>query len=133
MMNSRWRLDVRRLVELDMGFLGRKVIVAEFAAGVAGSIVLGALSLAYAARLHAGLISWPVLGGIELVAIGVNYVPLLIAALQTKQPAKPDDAAEARRYGVRQAWLLVPLATVVFALWPASSRRSQSAVTSTRA
>ena len=118
-------MNVGRLVELDMAFLGPRVIIAEFAAGVAGGLALGVFSLAYAARAHAGTASWSVVVGLELVAIGINYVPLLAEAVRRRKDAVGrsvtkmairNDPAEARSYGLRQAWILVPGAVVVFAL-----------------
>ena len=118
-------LNVRRLVELDLAFLGPRIIVAEFALGVGGSLLLGLLSLAYAMRLHLSPWSWPVLLGIELVAIGINYVPLLIEALRmrgdtagiaTTNAAMCENGREARSHGIRQAWILVPGAVVLFAI-----------------
>jgi hypothetical protein len=118
-------LDVGRLVELDIAFLGPQVILAEFAAGVAGPLVLAVLSFAHAARVGSPLNSWPVLIGIELAAIGLNYVPLLREALKYRHDAARitqvklairDDPAEARSYGLRQAWILVPGSVIAFAL-----------------
>jgi hypothetical protein len=118
-------LNIGRLVELDLAFLGARVIVFEFAAGVAGCLLLGFLSLSYALRVHAGPWSWPVLLGLELIAVGVNYVPLLTEALRRRadavgiaatKAALRDDPAEARSYGLRQAWILVPGAVLLFAL-----------------
>jgi uncharacterized protein YybS (DUF2232 family) len=118
-------MNVGRLVELDMAFLGPRVIIVEFAAGVAGGLALGVFSLAYAARVHAGIASWLVAVGVELVAIGINYVPLLAEAMRRRKDevgraatkaAVRDDPAEARSYGLRQAWILIPGAVVVFAL-----------------
>ncbi|MFI5284426.1 MAG: hypothetical protein ACHQ0J_15055 [Candidatus Dormibacterales bacterium] len=114
-----------RLVELEMAFLGPRVIIVEFTAGVAGCFALGVFSLAYAARVHAGVASWSVVIGLELVAIGINYIPLLAGALRRRKDdagraaakaAIRDNPAEARSYGLRQAWILVPGAVVVFAL-----------------
>lgn len=114
-----------RLVELDMAFHGPRVIIVEFVAGVAGCLALGVFSLAYAARTHAGVASWSVVIGLELVAIGINYIPLLAEAMRRRKDeagraaakaAIREDPAEARAYGLRQAWILVPGAVVVFAL-----------------
>jgi len=125
-------LDVSRLVELDLAFLGPRVIVGEFAVGVVGCLVLGDLSLSHAIRTHSPLWSWPVLLGVELAAIGINYVPLLIEAWRRRsdtnaiaatKAALRDNPGEARSYSWRQAWILVPGAVVLFAL---SSHRDQS-------
>lgn len=118
-------LNVGRLVELDLAFLGPRVIVVEFGIGVAGCLLLGFLSLAYAMRNQLALWSWPVLLGLELVAIGINYVPLFVEALrryadqvtiEATRAAMRGDPGEARSYGIRQAWILVPAAVVLFAL-----------------
>jgi hypothetical protein len=118
-------LDVSRLVELDMAFLGPRVIVAEFVVGVVGPLMLALLSFAYAVRVRSPLLSWPVIMGIELAAIGVNYVPLLVEAFRRRRDAAriaetkqaiQEGRAEARSYGLRQAWILVPGAVIAFAL-----------------
>lgn len=118
-------MNVRRLVELDLAFLGPRVIVSEFAIGVAGCLGLGVLSLSYAVRTHSALWSWPVLLGLELAGVGINYVPLLreawrqrsdSAAIATTKAEIRDNPDEARSYGRRQAWILVPMAVVIFAL-----------------
>ena len=118
-------LNVDRLVELDLAFLGPRAIVAEFAAGVAGCLLLGVFSLAFAARAHAPLVSWPVLIGLELSAVGLNYIPLLGAVLRKRQDTSAiaatktairDSPDEARSYGLRQAWILIPGAVLLFAL-----------------
>lgn len=125
-------LNVSRLVELDLAFLGPRVIVSEFAVGVVGCVTLGALSLSYAFRTHSTFASWPVALGLELVAVGINYIPLLIEAwhrrsdtiaIATVKASIRDNAAEARSYGLRQAWILVPGAVVLFGL---TSRRDES-------
>jgi len=118
-------LNVSRLVELDMAFLGPRAIVGEFAAGVAGCLAFGVLSISYAWRTHSPLWSWPVLLGCELAAAGINYLPLLGEAwrrrsdaigLAATRAAIRNDAAEARSYGLRQAWILVPGAVWLFAI-----------------
>ncbi len=126
-------MNVGRLVDLDMAFLGPRVIIVEFAAGVAGGLALGKFSLAYAARAHAGVASWPFAIGVELVAIGINYVPLLAEAMRHRKDevgraatkaAIRDDPSEGRSYGLSQAWILIPGAVVVFAL---AGRRRRAA------
>ncbi|MFI5287566.1 MAG: hypothetical protein WCC30_00780 [Candidatus Dormiibacterota bacterium] len=84
-----------RLVELDMAFHGPRVIIVEFAAGVAGCLALGVFSLAYAVRAHAGVASWAVVIGLELVAIGINYVPLLAEAMRRRKDEVGRAAARA--------------------------------------
>lgn len=59
--------------------------------------------------------------GVGLVGIGLNYVPLARHALSLRAPEAlaaelegVDVQAELRRYSVRQLWVCVPLAVVVF-------------------
>lgn len=121
----RWQLDVRRLAALDLAWHGSRLIVAEFAIGILGPVALGLLSLRYVLVQHPPLLSWPVLLAIELFGIGANYVPLLAEALRIRKDTSylerikagiQSDPAEARSYGVRQLWLLVPGSLVLFAL-----------------
>jgi len=114
-------LDVRRLAAVDMhGMAGsprrRRIIRAEFIVGVIGCTMLGVLSLV----LTQG---WGRLLGVWLIGIGANYVPLALAARSLSAPGALDAElegvdipSEARRVGVRQLWLLVPFAVVIFAL-----------------
>ncbi len=117
---DRISLNVRKLVALDMTFLGTRVIVAEYAAGVLLSWGLGGLSLLKGLALV----------GIALLWIGLNYVPLFVHAVDLARTgtARQEVAAEladlkqARSYSWRQLWILVPLAVVVFDLGQRSTR-----------
>jgi hypothetical protein len=106
-------LNVRKLVALDMVFLGRRVIVAEYAAGVVLCGLIGVLSLGRGALLL----------GIPLLWIGLNYVPLFLHAVDLARSAAArqevvadelEDPRAARSYSWRQLWILVPLAVVTF-------------------
>lgn len=107
-------LNVRKLVALDMTFLGARVIVAEYAAGVLLPWVIAVLSLRKGVLLLA----------IPLLWIGLNYVPLLVHSLDLMRrgtarqevAAEFSDPRQARSYSLRQLWILVPFAVVVFAL-----------------
>ena len=107
-------LDVRKLVALDMTFLGTRVIVAEYAAGV---VLCGALAILSLGR--GGLLL-----GLPLLWIALNYVPLFLHSvdLARRGTARQEVAAEladpraARSYSWRQLWILVPLAVVVLAI-----------------
>ena len=107
-------LDVRKLVALDMQFLGTRVIVAEYAAGVVLPALLGLLSLRQDNLLF----------GLPLLWIALNYVPLFLHSvdLARRGTAREETAAEmadprkARSYSWRQLWILVPLAVVIFAI-----------------
>jgi hypothetical protein len=120
-------LDVRRLAAVDMhGMAGRtrrrQIIRAEFFVGAIGCTMLGVLSLAFS---H----GWGLVLGIWLVGVGLNYVPLAINSQSLSRPgaleaelAGVDLPREARRVGVRQLWILVPLAVVCAAI--AEARRN---------
>jgi hypothetical protein len=71
------------------------------------------------------VVSWPGLLGIELFAIALNYVTLLVHALRIRRDrahlqaiksAIGVDSGEARSYGFRQFWILVPGALVLFSI-----------------
>lgn len=113
-------LNVRKLVALDMQFLGTRVIVAEYAAGVVLPAVLAALSLRQGNLVF----------GLPLMWIAVNYVPLFLHSvdLARRGTAREEtvremaDPRQARSYAWRQLWILVPLAVVVFAIAQRSAR-----------
>lgn len=123
-------LNVRRLVALDMALHGKRFIVTEFAAGVLLSGALGVLSIVTGLRSRGHGLSWQLLIGIALLWIALNYVPLLIHAVELARQgtARQEAAAEladlrlARSYLWRQLWILVPFAVVVLDL----AQRSRS-------
>ena len=79
----KWGLDVSRLAELDIAWHGPQFILWEFGGGVVGPAALGLLSVRYTITHGLSLLSWPVLLGVELLAIALNYVPpLLVSALR---------------------------------------------------
>ena len=76
-------------------------------------------------RLLAHGFAWQLVFGAFLVTVGLNYIPLLLHALDLARQgraseeaaAKLTDGREVRSYTVRQLWwLLVPLVIVVLAL-----------------
>ncbi|HEV2218660.1 MAG TPA: hypothetical protein VGV88_13955 [Candidatus Dormibacteraeota bacterium] len=111
-------LDVRRLAALDMAVHGKRFIVIEFGVGVAGCLILGALSVSAGRRSG---VAWELLLGLGLLWIALNYVPLLIHAIDLARSgtARQEAANEIehpeliRRYTFRQLWILVPLAVVI--------------------
>jgi len=116
-------LNVRKLAAIDLQFLGAKLILTEFMAGVAGSAALGVLTLrAGVQRFH----SWKMaILGIYLMLLGVNYVPLLLHAFSLVRQGSPlqeiagelgDKRAAFRKYRRQSLWLLVPLAVLVAAV-----------------
>ena len=107
-------LNVRKLVALDMTFLGTRVIVGEYALGVVLPAVIAVLSLRRGVFVL----------GVPLLWIALNYVPLFLHSvdLARRGTARQEVAAEladprkARSYSWRQLWILIPFAVVVFAL-----------------
>jgi hypothetical protein len=113
-------INIRKLAAVDMAWLGTRVIVAEYAIGVALPLVLGVLSIR-SGLLGPARSGWEAALGFWLIGIAANYVPLLIYSLliaragSAKQEGQPE-LAHARRYGLQQVILLVPFFVVVLAL-----------------
>lgn len=107
-------LNVRKLVALDMTFLGTRVIVAEYAVGVGLCAAVAFFSLCRGVLVL----------GVPLLWIALNYVPLFLHSVDLARrgtarqevAAELADPAQARSYSWRQLWILVPLAVVVLAL-----------------
>ena len=97
-----------------MTFLGTRVIVGEYAAGV---LLCGALGILSVSK-HSLIL------GLPLLWIALNYVPLFLHSVDlarrgtARQEVAPElaDQREARSYSLRQLWILVPLAVDVLAL-----------------
>jgi hypothetical protein len=119
-------LNVRRLAALDMhGARGtrrrRQVILAEFALGTIGGVVLGVWALTWGG-------AGGVVIGIWLLGLAANYLPLTAQVLALWRPgaleaelAGADLGAELRHYTRVQMWVLVPFAVAGLAL--AQTRR----------
>lgn len=123
-------LKARRLAALDMhGTTGsarrRRLIQAEFIIGAAGCTLLGALAVMSGS-------GWAIVLGVWLLATGMNYLPLGDQRPVLSRPGAleaelvgADLPRELRQAGVRQLWILVPLAVVIAAVAQAWSRRHQ--------
>lgn len=117
-------LNVRKLAAVDMALHGKRFILTEFALGVVACLLLGGLSLAQGIRGLDRGISWQLLLGLALLWIGLNYVPLLVHAVDlarrgTAREEAANDLAQReliRKYSLQQLWLLVPFAVVILAL-----------------
>jgi hypothetical protein len=115
-------VDVRRLAAIDMYGTGgtmrrRRVILAEFTAGLTVMVALGIWVAASASSLGTRIL------GIWLIGAGLNYAPLAAHAITLSRTgaldaelADVDTGRELRRYGILQLWILVPLALIVFAV-----------------
>ena len=69
-------LNARKLVAIDLVFLGSKAIITEFSAGVFLSAALGVFVLV---RGHGSAAQ--IVLGLYLISLGVNYIPMLIYAI----------------------------------------------------
>ena len=122
-------VKVRKLAAVDMAWLGTHIVVAEYMLGVVLPLALGIMSV------RTGLAApdpanWRTLIGAWLIAIAANYVPLLFYALAlvrggTVQEEGLPELKHARRYGIQQAMILVPLLVVAVAFAQERHRRRQ--------
>jgi len=114
-------IRIRKLAAVDMLWLGGRVVVAEYALGVVLPLGLGLLSLRMGLSQPGGPVNRLVGFGLWLAGIAANYVPLLLYAVAiaragtVEQEGRPE-MTDARRYGVQQAMILVPLLVVAVAL-----------------
>lgn len=112
-------INIRKLVAVDMLWLGARGIVAEYALGVVLPLVLGILSIRQGLfrPVHS---TWQAVMGFWLVGIAANYIPLFIYAVsiarggRVKEEGQPE-LARAKRYGIQQVIILVPLLVVIVA------------------
>ena len=118
-------INVRKLAALDLAFHRAWLILAEFAFAVALGCGLGLFVLVRAFGAGAAPSLLGAIVGALLLAVGFNYVPLLLYAIDIvrRQSARAEVAAElaernvyARKYGVQQFLLVVPLAIPLLAI-----------------
>lgn len=115
-------MNVKRLAAIDMhGASGtsrrRRIILAEFTAGLAALLALGTWVAVDALGVGTRVF------GIWLIGAGLNYAVLAGYAIALSRPgalsaelAGVDTARELRRYTVFQLWILVPLSLIVIAV-----------------
>jgi hypothetical protein len=112
-------IGIRRLAAVDLAYLGPKFILTEFTFGVLGPAALGIWTLWRSESIGGTLV------GAYLVSLGINYVPLLLYAIDiarqgTAQAEIADEAGDRRalfrKYRRQSLLLLVPLAVPVIAL-----------------
>lgn len=120
-------IEIRKLAAVDMAWLGPRIVVAEYALGVILPLALGAFTLRSTLSSSNGL-TWQTFFGFWLVTIAVNYVPLLLYAVSiaragTVEAEGRPEIANARRYGVQQAIILVPFLVAVIAAIQERRRR----------
>lgn len=124
--------DSRRLAAVDMyGKHGsrwrRRIIRAEFVAGVAGCISLGILTVV------TGSGGWIALG-VWLIGAGANYVPLAFEAQRLSRPgaleaeiASVEMRAAQRTAAKASLWIAMPGALLVAAVVSGGKRAQSSA------
>lgn len=121
-------INVRKLVALDMVLHGTKLIVSEFVLTVALGLVFGLLSLV---RGHA---IWQIVLGVGLLALALNYAPLLMYAIFIARNGSAAEEvrselskgrSEVMRY-TRQSFLLViPLVVPLLAIYQARRKETE--------
>jgi len=110
-------IQVRKLVAVELTFLGPKIVFAEYGFAVLVGAAIGVLSLRVGLfRAHA---LWQVLLGIYLLFLAFTYVVLLGVAIRMARRANVRDEiadelhdipAAFRKYRKQSLWILVPLA-----------------------
>jgi membrane protein implicated in regulation of membrane protease activity len=112
-------MNPRKLVAIDIVFLGSIFIIAEFASGVVLCVALGIFVLVR------GNSFWQLALGLYIISLGINYVPMLIYALvitkyKSARTELGDELNDQRRamakYRRKSLLLLVPLLVPFVAL-----------------
>jgi len=112
-------IQIRKLAAVDLAHLGPRLILAEFGLGILGPAALGILSVVRSHSLGGTLF------GLYLIALALNYVPLLLHAISLVRggTAQVEIAAEAgdrkrlfQKYRRQSVWLLVPLVVPIVAV-----------------
>src|SRR5689334_10323179 len=123
-------LNVRKLAALDLHSFGPRFILAEFGLGVLGLAALGLLMLR--SGLQHGYSITPIFLGAYMLALNVNYVPLLIYAIGL---ARSDGAtteiadelgdlkAAFRKYRRQSLFILLPFAVLIASVRQELQRR----------
>ncbi len=113
-------INIRKLAAVDMALNGTRFILWEFALGVVLPLILGLLSIR-AGLMQSSPVNWESAMGFWLVGIALNYIPLFLYAIliakagTVKQEGEPE-IQHAKRYGVQQVVILIPLLVVILAL-----------------
>jgi hypothetical protein len=112
-------MNPRKLVAIDIVFLGSIFIIAEFASGMVLCVALGIFVLVR------GNSFWQLALGLYIISLGINYVPMLIYALvitkyKSARTELGDELIDQRRamakYRRKSLLLLVPLLVPFVAL-----------------
>jgi hypothetical protein len=113
-------VNPRKLAAIDIAFLGPRLIIAEFACGV---LLCPALGVFVLIRGHGSVAQ--LLLGLYLLSLGINYVPMLIYAIEITRANSArselgEELADKRlamaKYRRQSLLLLVPLLAPILAL-----------------
>lgn len=113
-------INVRELAAIEMLWLGSSFVLIEYVLGILLPLAIGAMFLgASAAGVDSSLLTF--IAGLWLVCIAINYVPLLIYALQIAQSGTAAyegqlESGHAKRFTIQQAIILVPFLVVIAAV-----------------
>ena len=113
-------INIRKLAAVDMALNGARFILWEFALGVILPLILGWSSIR-AGFMQSSSTNWESAMGFWLVGIALNYIPLLLYAILIAKAGTVKQEGEteikyAKRYGVQQVIILIPLLVVLLAL-----------------
>ncbi|HXS14846.1 MAG TPA: hypothetical protein VN711_01855 [Candidatus Saccharimonadales bacterium] len=113
-------IDIKKLAAVDMAWFGSRIIISEYILGVLLPLGLGILSL-YKGQIVIGI--W-------LITIAANYVPLFLYAITLKRAGRVEaegkpEIAHAKKYGIQQIIILIPLAVVLLAITQELKKKSQ--------
>ena len=124
-------INIRKLAALDMVFHSPKLILAEFALGVFGSVALGFV-IAYPGFSDGRFTFTQLLVIGYMLFIALNYAPLLLYAISIvrRRSAQEEVAFElahkehyARKYTGQSFLLLLPLVVPVLAIYQEWQKR----------
>jgi len=125
-------IQVRKLVAVELTYLGPKIIIAEYAIAVVVGLLVATLSLR--AGLFMTHATWQTILGLYLLFVALTYAVLLGYALSMTRRGNSQaeiahevesngTRATFRKYRRQSIWLLVPLAVPFVALKERRSSR----------
>lgn len=120
-------ISIRKLVDVDMVWLGKWIILSEYALGIILSLILGILSVR-SGGLRIEHLGWSTILGLWLTGIAANYIPMFMYAVliakggTIKEEGQPE-LARAKRYGIQQIVILIPLFVVIISLLQENRKR----------
>jgi len=116
-------IQVRKLIAVELTFLGPKFIIAEYTIAVVVGLIVGILSLRSGVFLSHAL--WQTLLGVYLMFLALTYAVLLAFAIAMAKRGDcrdeiidelEDKTATFRKYRWQSLWLLLPLAVPIAAI-----------------